>query len=266
MPSLQLEIIARDEARREARTTFTVVGSDSGGRPELASTLGGFPVARMTFEDLGVPAAQRSSDVLVRFRPVPGQSVESGRLSFSVPTDAFAHTNPRATIRLEARLANGEPLPPWIAFNSVTGRLSGTAPEGFQGVLQIRVTARDQQGLEATTEFTIELGRMASTSMPADQPAGAAPKGGDQDRSGTEEVAPERSDEGAADGDAQDGSVAAKQRDERAQRQSAKRGAPGFADQLRAVREVRRGAIDLSLLERAPAAKAAQRHVAVAAK
>jgi hypothetical protein len=247
MPNLQLEIIARDNARREARTTFTVFGTD---RQELASTDAGFPAVRMTFDQLGILPAMRGADMLVRFRPVPDQHVEIGRLSFSIPADAFAHTNPRATIRLEARLASGEPLPSWIAFNSVTGRLAGTAPEGFEAVLRIHVTARDQQGLQASTEFTIEVRNLA---------AGVKPPVQKEKQSGTEETAPQRPDQGAADGEVQEIAVAARPGEDKPQRAKAKRGAAGFADQIKAVREVRTGAIDGVLLERALASKPAKR-------
>lgn len=246
MPNMQLEIIARDNARREARTTFTVFGTD---RPELASTEAGFPAVRLSFDQLGVLPAQRGSDILVRFRPVPDQQVDAGRLSFAIPADAFAHTNPRATIRLEARLASGEALPSWIAFNSVTGRLTGTAPDGFEGVLRIHVTARDQQGLQASTEFTIDVRNLAATAKPA----------GEQ-QSGTEETAPQRPDQGTADGEKQEAAAAADQpRQDKTLPVLAKRGAAGFADQLRAVREVRTGAIDGALLDRALVSKAANR-------
>jgi hypothetical protein len=224
-----------------------VFGTD---RQELASTDAGFPAVRMSFDQLGILPAMRGADMLVRFRPVPDQHAEIGRLSFSIPADAFAHTNPRATIRLEARLASGEPLPSWIAFNSVTGRLAGTAPEGFEAVLRIHVTARDQQGLQASTEFTIEVRNLA---------AGVKPPVQKEKQSGTEETAPQRPDQGAADGEVQEIAVAARPGEDKPQRAKAKRGAAGFADQIKAVREVRTGAIDGVLLERALASKPAKR-------
>ena len=246
MPNLQLEIIARDNARREARTTFTVLGNTPS--PDLASTEAGFPAVRLSFDQLGVAAAQRGTDMLVRFRPVPDQQVDSGRLTFSIPADAFAHTNPRATIRLEARLASGEPLPSWVNFNNVTGRLTGTTPDGFEGVLRIHVTARDQQGLQASTEFTIDVRNLSATVKPQQQ------------QSGTEaEAAPQRQDQGAIDGDEQQAAVGDKPRDEPAKQARGKRGAAGFSDQLRAVREVRTGAIDASLLDRALQTKVVKR-------
>jgi hypothetical protein len=246
MPNLQLEIIARDNARREARTTFTVFGDRITGE-DLASTDAGFPAVRLSFDQLRIPAAQRGSDVLVRFRPVPDQEVDQGRLSFNVPADAFAHTNPRATIRLEARLASGEPLPSWITFNGVTGRLTGTAPDGFAGVLRIHVTARDQQGLQASTEFTIEVRNLAATVTPG------------QKQSGTEESAPLRRDQGAIDGDGQEPQAGDEPGKQPVKKAVAKRGAAPFADQLRAVREARTGGIDASLLDRALASKVAKR-------
>jgi Putative Ig domain len=250
MPSMQLEIIARDQARREARSTFTVFGNERLGDVELASTDRGFPAVRMTFEQLGIPVAQRGVDLLVRFHTVPDQRVEGGRLSFSVPNDAFAHTDPRAVIRLEARLANGDPLPAWITFNSVSGRLGGIAPVGFEGVLRIHVTARDQQGLQASTEFTIEAGQLAADAKPLDKPTDAAP---------------ERAVQGEGDAGQEQGG-ADKPRDERAGRPAVKRSAAGFGDQLRAVRDARPGAKDAPLLARALAAKPGGRPAPVAPK
>jgi len=74
-----------------------------------------------------------------------------------VPTDAFAHTDPSAVVHLEARLANGSPLPGWLRFDGLRGVFSGTPPEGADETLEVEVLARDTEGREARTQFTLEI-------------------------------------------------------------------------------------------------------------
>ncbi|NGZ29540.1 MAG: hypothetical protein G8345_21955, partial [Magnetococcales bacterium] len=82
------------------------------------------------------------------------------RIEMSVPVDAFAHTDPNAVIRLDAKLANGEPLPSWLSFDAATGKFEGTPPPGEEGVLAIRVQATDGQN-QAVTIFSIKVGDKA---------------------------------------------------------------------------------------------------------
>jgi VCBS repeat-containing protein len=74
-----------------------------------------------------------------------------------VPGDAFAHTDPAARVYLEARLANGAPLPGWLKFDGLRGVFSGTPPEGVDGTLEVEVVARDTEGREARTKFALEI-------------------------------------------------------------------------------------------------------------
>jgi VCBS repeat-containing protein len=85
-------------------------------------------------------------------RLLPGGSAVLG-----VPADAFAHTDPAARVHLEARMANGSPLPGWLKFDGLRGVFSGTPPEGVDGNLEIEVVARDTEGREARTKFTLEI-------------------------------------------------------------------------------------------------------------
>jgi len=80
-----------------------------------------------------------------------------GSAVLRVPTDAFAHTDPSAIVRLEARLANGSPLPGWLKFDGLRGVFSGTPPEGAEETLEVEVLARDTEGREARTQFTLEI-------------------------------------------------------------------------------------------------------------
>ncbi len=76
--------------------------------------------------------------------------------SFSVPSDAFGHSDPQPGIVLKATLADGRALPAWLTFNSSTGDFEGTPPPGFKGELVIKVIARDSNGQMAEVTFRIK--------------------------------------------------------------------------------------------------------------
>jgi hypothetical protein len=97
---------------------------------------------------------------------------EGGRLSVTIPADAFAHTRADATVTLTATRADGAALPGWLAFNRKTGRFEGTPPPNFRGEVVVRVIARDSQGREAVQTFKIKIG------------SGAGPGGRDEGGSG----------------------------------------------------------------------------------
>ena len=103
--------------------------------------------------------AKAEEPALVLFQGVPDQFAESGHnLSMTVPADAFAHTQPNATVRLVATLQDGRPLPTWVQFNGQTGQFTGDVPPGLQGELKIKLIARDLGGREATALFRINVG------------------------------------------------------------------------------------------------------------
>jgi len=83
-----------------------------------------------------------------------------GLAMLRVPTDAFAHTDPSAVVQLEARLANGSPLPGWLRFDGLRGVFSGTPPQGIGETLEVEILARDTEGREARTQFTLEIDAM----------------------------------------------------------------------------------------------------------
>jgi hypothetical protein len=83
-----------------------------------------------------------------------------GMAMLRVPGDAFAHTDPSAVVHLEARLANGSPLPGWLRFDGLRGVFSGTPPQGAEETLEVEILARDTEGREARTQFTLEIGAM----------------------------------------------------------------------------------------------------------
>jgi hypothetical protein len=77
--------------------------------------------------------------------------------SAQVPQDAFAHTDPKAIVQLEARMMNGTPLPAWLQFSGTSGLFRGNPPDGLGGTLEIQVIARDSEGREARTSFQLHV-------------------------------------------------------------------------------------------------------------
>ena len=110
--------------------------------------------------------AKAEEPALVLFQGVPDQFTEAGtHLSLTVPADAFAHTQPNATVRLVAVLQDGRPLPTWVQFNGQTGQFIGEVPKGLQGELRIKLVARDLGGREASALFRINVGQQRMMSL-----------------------------------------------------------------------------------------------------
>jgi len=123
---------------------------------------------RQGFEVIRVSALEAASFVATRdggslsfgghrlfvFHGIPAAHLDrDGFGSVRVPEDAFAHTDPSAVVRLEARLADGSPLPAWLKFDAVRGTFHGVPPQDVRGSLEIEVIARDDQGREARSRF-----------------------------------------------------------------------------------------------------------------
>ena len=105
-----------------------------------------------------IPVVPAPEAALFRYQGVPDQSFDVGtNLRFRLPSDAFVHTREDATVVVQVQRTDGGPLPSWLRFDATTGMFEGTVPEGAPSVLEIRVTARDNEGREATSIFRIEF-------------------------------------------------------------------------------------------------------------
>jgi len=94
---------------------------------------------------------------LIVLHGVDNQSfTPSDRIAFTIPADAFGHSDPQPGIVLKATLADGRPLPTWLTFNSSTGLFEGTPPPGFMGELVIKVIAKDSSGRQAEVTFRVK--------------------------------------------------------------------------------------------------------------
>jgi hypothetical protein len=88
-----------------------------------------------------------------------------------VPQDAFAHTDPAAVVHLSARLADGSMLPAWLRLDG-RGAFTGLPPEDLEGKLEVEVVARDSEGREAHTTFSLELDALRAAAAAKDSVLG----------------------------------------------------------------------------------------------
>jgi trimeric autotransporter adhesin len=90
--------------------------------------------------------------------PMADQVALPGELfTFAIPTGAFLDPNPGDQLHYSATLANGDPLPAWLSFDSQTGAFSGTPGIGDAGTRQFAITATDQDGLSTVAFVNIQV-------------------------------------------------------------------------------------------------------------
>jgi VCBS repeat-containing protein len=178
---VEVQVVARDNQAREASVIFKlelgVTGTANAGQGTAAldSTDHGFPVSRVGIDasaaaQAGAGEAQAATGN--RLFVLEGVKNAVGDQNYQLPQEAFAHTDANAVVKLEARQANGEPLPSWIQFDPASGLFRGTPPDGKPTALDVVVTARDNEAREASVVFKLELG-VPSTASPTASPSGA---------------------------------------------------------------------------------------------
>jgi hypothetical protein len=111
--------------------TFAVIVTASDGSASVSDRF-----------DITVGAAAPNAPPVVA-QPLADQAgTAADPLGFILPAEAF--TDPDGDpLTLTATLEGGAPLPGWLDFDAATGTFSGTPPAGFEGTLQIEVTASD---------------------------------------------------------------------------------------------------------------------------
>lgn len=93
------------------------------------------------------------------FRGITDQFIEANQPTrLALPPDTFAHTKADATVTIVAKLANGENLPIWVEFDARSGTFQMSPPPGLNDDIQIKVTASDSEGREATVIFKLTVG------------------------------------------------------------------------------------------------------------
>ncbi len=82
-------------------------------------------------------------------------SDEDVPILLALPDDTFADVDGDA-LTLSATLADGTALPDWLVFDAVAGSFSGTPPQDFNGMLDLKVTASDGT-YDVSDTFTLEI-------------------------------------------------------------------------------------------------------------
>ena len=75
--------------------------------------------------------------------------------TINVSADIFYGSVSPRELSFEASSIGGGPLPPWLSFDSILLRFTGTPPESAVGTLDLRITARDRSGREAAAEVHV---------------------------------------------------------------------------------------------------------------
>ena len=104
------------------------------------------------------PGGRSVSGGFVDAKPLVMAQQASAAFTYPIPESTFSHSNTKAVIALEARLADGSPLPAWMSFDPARKVITGTPPKGVAGDFQITITAKDQFGGEAQTSLKITVG------------------------------------------------------------------------------------------------------------
>ena len=182
---LQIIVEARDESGDSAQASFTLTkeqSSDQQIAAQLAATAaGGLAPAEAGTGDVGtsgqetaaVAADANNGDNNQSDAPkplqvdagIPDQMVEvaeTGTASFEVPVDAFVFAGESGNLTLEAKQANGDPLPDWVEFDPGTGRFEVDLSKAGDDVLdieelEIRVIASDGAGNSAFAVFSVTV-------------------------------------------------------------------------------------------------------------
>jgi VCBS repeat-containing protein len=182
---LQIIVEARDESGDSAQASFTLTKEQSGDQQiaaQLPATVAGGPAPAEAGTGEGGTSAQKPAAAAADANSgannqsgapkplqvdagIPDQMVEvaeTGSASFEVPVDAFAFAGESGNLTLEAKQANGDPLPDWIEFDPDTGRFEVDLSKAGDDVLdieelEIRVIASDGAGNSAFAVFSVTV-------------------------------------------------------------------------------------------------------------
>jgi uncharacterized delta-60 repeat protein len=125
-----------------------------GGVNDGADTL--LNVEAVQFTDGTYSVAGLLNNAPVVATPIPDQAIaEDQPFSFVVPAGTFSDAD-GDTLTYTATLSNGDPLPGWLTFASLTRSFAGTAPLDFNGSLDVTVTASDGPS-SASDTFTLDV-------------------------------------------------------------------------------------------------------------
>ncbi len=103
----------------------------------------------------------------IPFSSLPNQAANIGQFnSFSLPKETFVDQDQDDILTYSAVIGDGDPLPPWLDFQSESLQFSGTPSKTDEGSIEITVTATDTPGATASTTFNLAVGYFPTLSTP----------------------------------------------------------------------------------------------------
>jgi Ca2+-binding RTX toxin-like protein len=100
-------------------------------------------------------------------------TLEDGFFSFTIPANTFVDVDAGDSLTYTATLANGNPLPTWLSFDTNTRTFSGTPDDPDNGRISIKLTATDTSNASANTIFNLTVIPVNDPPVPGDDSATA---------------------------------------------------------------------------------------------
>jgi RHS repeat-associated protein len=117
--------------------------------------IAGNPLVELTLP-LGSTSGIHVANPPVIAIPLIEQSVaEQHEFLYQLPADAFVDADANDSLTYNAALDNDDSLPAWLHFNAETLTFSGTPHDGDAGLLNVKVTATDEPGLQGDDTFAL---------------------------------------------------------------------------------------------------------------
>ncbi len=85
------------------------------------------------------------------------RSITTQAFSLTLPADTFKDIDAGDSLSYSATLENGDVLPSWLTFDAATRTFSGTPNSTNAGILNVKVTATDSQGLSVSDSFALDV-------------------------------------------------------------------------------------------------------------
>jgi Ca2+-binding RTX toxin-like protein len=177
---------ADDDAIHGDTLSYAATLADGGALPTWLS----FDAATRSFSGTPVQADVGALDVRVTATDQPGAAVsdlftltvvnvndapvvsaglanqtvtEYSPFTYQVPLNTFTDEDPGETLTYSATLADGSALPGWLSIDGATRTLSGSPTYTERGQFDVRVTATDAAGAQASTTFALAVQPLASS-------------------------------------------------------------------------------------------------------
>ena len=116
----------------------------------------GFAWGYDTLVRMADPSAVNHAPVLTG--PLPAlQAAIGSTFTHTIDSSAFTDQDGGDVLSYEAKLANGEPLPTWLTFNSQTRTFSGTPDSAHAGSINVLLSASDMAGASTSGQFSLSV-------------------------------------------------------------------------------------------------------------